>query len=131
VSDHLLFRRDSIGLSARGQGIVGGLMLADRDVGTGWSCFLPPTAIGGRFVAQLTPFDFRRLRLRLTDDAVIDAGAAASAVDQYVVGVVELGLLTTASDGNCGSDVMNRRCLASSQSGFRNRSPEPSCMDLS
>jgi hypothetical protein len=82
-------------------------------------------------VAQVTPFDCRRLCLRLTDDAVIDAEAAASAVDPDVVGVVELGLLTTASGGTCGSDAMNRRCVASSQSGHRNRSPEPSCTDLS
>ena len=47
--EHLPCRRDSIALSAGGQDIVGGLMLTDRDVGTGWSCLLPPKAIGGRF----------------------------------------------------------------------------------
>jgi hypothetical protein len=82
-------------------------------------------------VAQVAPFDCRRVRLRLTDDAVINAGAAASAVDPDVLGVVELGLLTTASGGSYGNDAMNRRCLASSQSGHRNRSPEPRCKDLS
>jgi hypothetical protein len=82
-------------------------------------------------VAQVTPFDFRRLRLRLTDDAVIYAGAAASAVDPDVVGVVEIGLLTTVSDGRHGKDAMNRRCLALSQSGHMNGPPEPSCTDLS
>ena len=61
-------------------------------------------------MAQATPFDFRRLRLRLTygDDAVIYAGTAATAVDPDVVGVVELGLLITANGGSCGSDAMNR-----------------------
>ena len=42
--EHLPCRRDSIALSAGGQDIVGGLMLTDRDVGTGWSCLLPPKA---------------------------------------------------------------------------------------
>jgi hypothetical protein len=122
--EHLPYRRDSIALSTGGRGIVGGLLLTDRDFGTGWFSLLQQKAIGGRFMAPAALFDFRRLRLQLTDDAVTDEGAATSGV--VVVVVVEPGLLITGSGGSCGSDAMNRWCLASSQSGNRNRSPEPS-----